>query len=1311
MVKKLKSIVAICVVISLIASAIPAFAAWDGYVSNGSEKEGNIVTIVDMNDISAITSSTGGAVSSRVRGEAQYTCRWNDHVATNKLVFKGVPNDWTRYQTVRIPIYSSKVTNQQVMLILNCQYEASPTASSSYLSYQFHVDWTGWKVFELNLSNDFGKYNVSTFANVLEIKFDAIGWQGNPNKLTDLYFDSITAELIEESEEEENVNENLTLVRQYSPKDINAFKQALSGGAAVFDFANGVFVDGEVKIIDESRKNTTTKKGMTMVPVNFWKTAFGADIKKSGTAYTITLDGKSITLKENELTEGITCAPFVKEEIFYIPLVETAALFGKKAETKDMLTVVGTDEQLAVFRDSNILSEVGGHLICNAGYDPASITEADFAQLKENWRTYLCGDENNDIEDEYVKVLLKKTDSGAKGTLESMNRSADAKVLFGTKVCETSDDMYNQFMAMYRLAKAYGTYGSEYYQDPVMREAIEYSLEWLYNNLYGQAEIDGTGWRDIGLYNWWDWYIGVPRALTRTLLILEEDMLQTQIEKYLKLFEHIRKTTRLEKTLTYAQGRIEVVTASALLHEDAELLAECMYDFDLILQPATKLDGVYDDYTYIMHTVYPLEGSYGPDVLIARFMSMASILSGSKFEITSPQKYNQILWMKNLFRAVMHNGTIFTRSLGRGPDGGTVMAKQVVRGAVELLGCFGEEEDLFLKKMIKEHASRDTMLEIINIMDTIPNAMKLVEVMNDDSITGFDGEYLYTDVRHNGDRALQHANGYSVDIAMSSERIATYESINGENKKGWHQADGALYVYNDNTTPTHDQFGTNFWNNANMYRIPGTTEDTQERKVVSINPAYLPPKSFVGGADMDESYAAVAFDFEAYHHEAPEEGVDEGYGGPLPQHFSDLVAQKSYFLFDDEIVAVGSDINSTNNAEVNTYVDNRELYEKYVPPTATTSTIKPYDVVKVTAAGTDGNLPENVLDGNIDTRWSYQSPTNGWITLELPEVLPVGYVGVAVYNGAASKAIFDIELSEDGVNFTKVFSGKSSGTTIGLEGYDCKGMNAKYVRYVGSGRENSQWNSVTEIQVYPPRADNKMVFADSVDTSGTIYGTEDIIVDGVMLSKEAEINKKYENPSWVHMENFGGYFFPNGGKVALHKTDSKNSFFELWLEHGLKPQKETYSYIMLPNKTVEQTKEYVQNPDVVIEEYNDKIHVVREKSLGITAIVFWEAGSYGNITVTEPMVLIVKEQDGKYKLSVADPTKKLSYANIFIKENLEPIELDDEIKLGLGDIGKELSQSSGNKYLPVSKTQDTTTLTVNFNGAGGKSLIAEFTKW
>ncbi len=125
-----------------------------------------------------------------------------------------------------------------------------------------------------------------------------------------------------------------------------------------------------------------------------------------------------------------------------------------------------------------------------------------------------------------------------------------------------------------------------------------------------------------------------------------------------------------------------------------------------------------------------------------------------------------------------------------------------------------------------------------------------------------------------------------------------------------------------------------------------------------------------------------------------------------------------------------------------------------------------------TAIGSqEGNVPQNTLDNNINTRWSNLGFPS-WIQYDLGESQPICSVDVAWYRGDLRVNRFTISVSNDGITFTPIFSGQSSGKTTGLESYNVPDTIGQYMRITVTGNTENSWSSITEVDVnagFPPR--------------------------------------------------------------------------------------------------------------------------------------------------------------------------------------------------------------------------------------------------
>lgn len=116
-----------------------------------------------------------------------------------------------------------------------------------------------------------------------------------------------------------------------------------------------------------------------------------------------------------------------------------------------------------------------------------------------------------------------------------------------------------------------------------------------------------------------------------------------------------------------------------------------------------------------------------------------------------------------------------------------------------------------------------------------------------------------------------------------------------------------------------------------------------------------------------------------------------------------------------------------------------------------------------------GNKPANTIDDNPNTRWGANG-AGAWIQYDLGAMSTVGYAGIAFYKGNKRSYSFDIQSSADGMTWTTIYSGTSSGATLQLETFDVVNTDARYIRVVGNGNSATAYNGYTAIHIYSPIA-------------------------------------------------------------------------------------------------------------------------------------------------------------------------------------------------------------------------------------------------
>ena len=161
----------------------------------------------------------------------------------------------------------------------------------------------------------------------------------------------------------------------------------------------------------------------------------------------------------------------------------------------------------------------------------------------------------------------------------------------------------------------------------------------------------------------------------------------------------------------------------------------------------------------------------------------------------------------------------------------------------------------------------------------------------------------------------------------------------------------------------------------------------------------------------------------------------------------------------------------------------------------------------------------------------------------------------------------------------------------------------------------------------------------------------DVLVDGDVISQDT--TQTIKNSKWIY-NNKVGYVFPDETSVTVsnayqkdnpslwaeEKKDSTPRTFKAYINHGIKPSNQFYSYIILPNKTSQKVSEYADNNPITIVTNNENIQAVRNENLKQTQINFYKAGTLEyktgyKVTVDQPCSLIIDESGNQRKITLA----------------------------------------------------------------------------
>ncbi|MCF2949550.1 polysaccharide lyase family 7 protein [Paraglaciecola aquimarina] len=127
----------------------------------------------------------------------------------------------------------------------------------------------------------------------------------------------------------------------------------------------------------------------------------------------------------------------------------------------------------------------------------------------------------------------------------------------------------------------------------------------------------------------------------------------------------------------------------------------------------------------------------------------------------------------------------------------------------------------------------------------------------------------------------------------------------------------------------------------------------------------------------------------------------------------------------------------------------------------------------IVSASDDGEFdatyePSLVIDGNTTpaSRWSSLG-ANKALTLDLGSTKSLGSLKVKWFDGADRQSNFAVETSTDNSSWEKVLTeGISSGKHSGFEQVDLTKSNARYIKIVGLGNTENDWNSIVEVEAH-----------------------------------------------------------------------------------------------------------------------------------------------------------------------------------------------------------------------------------------------------
>ncbi|MEV7082858.1 polysaccharide lyase 8 family protein [Streptomyces sp. NPDC093516] len=527
--------------------------------------------------------------------------------------------------------------------------------------------------------------------------------------------------------------------------------------------------------------------------------------------------------------------------------------------------------------------------------------------LRRRWLTLALGTGYDPAAEPYASRLAR-TGALARELLATMAPTADS--LWAGHPFDPPAGITRSYNRLWTMTQAYVQQGTGATGDPDLLAGVLSGLDHLSATVYHPATTPYG--------NWWEWQIGSPRPLLDLTAALHDRLGGARVEAACAAVDHFVPDSSLGDYSGTSTGanRVDLCRTVALrgiLGRAPAKIALARDALSPVFPYVTRGDGLYADGSFVQHTWVAYSGTYG-QVMLDGLGRLFALLAGSDWEVTDPNRQIVLDSVERAYAPLILDGLVMDsvngRAISRGrlasDDRGVLRSDHFHGGqliaALALLaeGASPQERDRWHAR-IKGWIERDTVAPLLTAPQFGVATLARLHAIAAAPVPAAPeptGHHLFAAM----DRAVHRRPGFTVNIAMASDRIAHYECGNGENPRGWHTGAGMVSWWSG----ASDQYTDWYWPTVDWYRLPGTTVSTRrlaDREGGEWGTA-RPDARWVGGT-TDGTHAAL--------------------GQHLKGLGSTLQARKSWFCAADAVICLGAGITCSDGVPVETIVDNRNL--------------------------------------------------------------------------------------------------------------------------------------------------------------------------------------------------------------------------------------------------------------------------------------------------------------------------------------------------------------------------------------------------
>lgn len=542
-----------------------------------------------------------------------------------------------------------------------------------------------------------------------------------------------------------------------------------------------------------------------------------------------------------------------------------------------------------------------------AVYTPVDVKAAEpYDSMRLKWKAVLDGGSDLDTRDTDIAAKVSAISSAGQASWNSMNKSQSRTYLWSdfSDGATNSASVTGSYTRLRDMAYAYSTSGSALYNNPTLRTDLISAMDWLGTHWYTSA---GSQYG-----NWWDWEIGSPLRIIDIMTLLYGNLTSTQRANYIAAIDNYGVDIASSAFDVYlGANRSDILMINlvcGIIEGSSTRLTNVRNKMSPLFDYVTTGDGFYTDGSFIQHTSVAYTGTYG-QVLLNGMADLLYLLNGTAWDVTDPDRKNVFEWIGKSFEPIIYKGAAMDmargRAVAREAQTDHYTGHTIIGSLAKFARSAAAPDAANYKSMIKYWVQQDTFSNVYT--DNPLDAAVCIKNIMDDPGVSPRGELLKHYEMPMMDRSIHLASGFGFGVSRSSKRVQNFELMNGENGKGWTTGDGMTYLYNNDL----GQFDGDFWCTVNPLRLPGTTVEVRSRYFNNYQNGDgegLPSNNWSGGTTL-ENYGVSGMNL------IPRNGSTTG----------SLNAYKSWFMFDDEVVCLGSKITASSGYRVESIVENRKL--------------------------------------------------------------------------------------------------------------------------------------------------------------------------------------------------------------------------------------------------------------------------------------------------------------------------------------------------------------------------------------------------